>query len=168
MLNKVIQYKKDFLAILITLFIISYYEYLTWPVDLHSLIIKRPVESINISISNALPREKGDLPGELRLNNLQQINAVLNVLNKYKYSIFIKFYNVNTVPVNPSDGAIHIFIRYSADEGKFKEQYIFVDSENDIVIRNQQGKNIEYKITNSDQKIFDDLLSFLRNERSNK
>lgn len=98
----------------------------------------------------------------MKLSNKQQIDQIIDILNKYKYTKIFKLYLSNTVPAFPSDGTIHIFIRYSGEESPLKEQYIFVNSENDVVIRNQQRKDIEYKIVKSDQKIFDELLSCLR------
>ena len=140
--------------------IVSWYFYLTRPVSLYDLISKSAIKEIHISTSTS-SRITYQLPKELTLDNKKDINAITNILNKYKYSKILKYYNPRVAPSNSADGGINIFITHAKADG-FIQQYIFVDSENNVIIRNNTGVNIEYKIKQGDKKIFENLSSWLR------
>lgn len=149
-------------ALAVTLAIIclvSLYFYLTRPLDLKNIMNKNNIKEINISTDTFKTDYK--LPNELRLNNEKDINEVLNILGKYKYSRVMKVYNPRAVPANPTNGVIHIFMTYSNTDNKLVQQYFFVDSENDVAIRNKNRINIDYKISGNDEKLFENLSSWL-------
>lgn len=147
--------------VFVAIFIISWYFYLTRPVGLYDVINKSAIKRIHILTDTSL-RIANKLPGDLELDNEQDINTITDILNEYKYSKILKFYNPRIAPANPTDGVINIFISYTNADGEFRQQYIFVDAENDVVIRNKNGVNIEYRISGRDKELFENLSSWLR------
>lgn len=153
--------------ILFSVCIVSLYFYLTRPVSLYDIIGKGTIKEIDIS-SSITETINYSLPSELhlRLDTKQDIDTFMDILNKYRYSKILKFYNSRVVPANPTKGIIDMHIFYSNNNNKL--QYIYVDAENDVIIRNKNDVNIDYKIKGNDIKLFDDLSHWLSDNWPNK
>jgi HD superfamily phosphohydrolase len=147
--------------VLVAICIILWYFYLTRPVGLYDVINNSAIKRIHI-LTDTSSRITNKLPGDLKLENEQDINTIIDILNEYKYSKILKFYNTRIASANPTNGVINIFISYTNADGEFRQQYIFVDTENDVVIRNKNGVNIEYRISGRDKELFENLSSWLR------
>lgn len=81
-----------------------------WPIRFNG---KGTIKEIDI-ISSITGTITCRLPSELRLavDDEQDINEIMNILNKYKYLKILKFYNPRVVPANPTDGVINLFIHF--------------------------------------------------------
>lgn len=147
---------------LLIICIVSLCFFLTRPVGLYDIINNRAIKSINVSAYVSGKVTYG-LPNKSRfdLDNEQDINAIMSILNRYKYSKILKLNNPGVVPANPTNGVIDIYIFYINADNKLVDQYIFVDTENDVIIRNKNNINIDYKIEGNDKRLFQDLSSWL-------
>ncbi|WP_425803744.1 hypothetical protein ACHOLT_18700 [Desulfitobacterium sp. Sab5] len=150
---------KGFAIVFVVLSLVFAYFYLARPLDLKDIINKNNIKEIYILTDTFTTEFK--FPKELRLNNENDINTILDILSEYKYSRIISFYNPRIAPANPTNGVIHIFLTYSNTDNKLIQQYLFIDSENDVAIRNKHGINISYKISGLDKMLFEHLGNWL-------
>lgn len=140
----------------------SLYFYLTRPVDITNITSIGTIKKVDVNVSLTGTNNYG-LPSRLKLgfDNEQDINAIMNILNKYKYSKILKLNDPWTVPANPTNGVIDIYIFYTNTDNKAVDQYIFVDTENDVKIRNKSGTYIDYKIEEGGRRLFQDLSGWI-------
>jgi hypothetical protein len=155
--------------VFVVICVVSLYFYMTRPVDITDITSIGIIKKIDVNVSLTGTNNYG-LPSRLKLgfDNEQDINAIMNILNKYKYSKTLKFNNPRVVPANPTNGVIDIYLFYTTADNKKMNQYIFIDTENYVAIRNKSGINIHYKIVGSNKSLFEDLSSWLSENWSSK
>jgi hypothetical protein len=149
------------IILLVASCMISYYFYLSRSISLNNIIGIESIQYIDI-ITDVSPIFKEKLPKEIKVDKKQDIDLIMQILNKYKYSKIVKYYNQSYVSANHTNAGIHMFLNFSNIKNIIKEQYIFVDSENDVAIRNKNDINIEYKVAENGKKLFEDLVSWLK------
>lgn len=138
----------------------SFYLHFTNQITIKNVINTHTIKKIIIS-TNSSGSLSGVLPKELVLENEQNINEIINILSNYSFKRKLQYINSKTAPINSADTIINFYVYYLDTNNKVVQQYLYVDSENDVVIRNKADDNIEYKLSGKDNFLFGDLSKWL-------